>query len=186
MPSCVVCPAGCHVRVLCRNGQRYSHCCYGTRIVNRTQDYQWYHFQWLWVTTNGHFKVTIYYADNLQLYMYLSSEDFNDLSAMEICAVDVSRWLVENALLLNPDKTEAVVFGTRKRLPQLHLSRGIDWRLWDAHWLRRIHQAVRCGSRCQFDVWKTCWMSYVDAVFTSELYGISDHFWHWTPQRPSL
>ena len=58
--------------------------------------------------------------------MYLSSEDFNDLSAMEICAVDVSRWLVENALLLNPDKTEAVVFGTRKRLPQLHLSSGID------------------------------------------------------------
>ena len=28
--------------------------------------------------------------------------------------------------LLNPDKTEAVVFGTRKRLPQLHLSSGID------------------------------------------------------------
>ena len=63
------------------------------------------------------------YADDLQLhvYMYLSSEDFNDLSAMEICAVDVSRWFVENALLLNPDKTETVVFGTHKRLPQLHL-----------------------------------------------------------------
>jgi len=55
-----------------------------------------------------------------------SSEDFNYLSAMEICAVDVSRWFVENALLLNPDKTEAVVFGTRKRLTQLHLSSGID------------------------------------------------------------
>ena len=59
-------------------------------------------------------------------FMSLSSVDFSDLSAMEICAVDVSRWFVENALLLNPDKTEAVVFGTRKRLPQLHLSRGID------------------------------------------------------------
>jgi len=66
------------------------------------------------------------YADDLQLYMSLNSEDFNDLSAMEICAVDVSRWFVENALLLNSDKTEAVVFGTRKRLPQLHLSSGID------------------------------------------------------------
>ena len=49
------------------------------------------------------------YADDLQLYMSLSSEDFNDLSAMKICAVDVSRWFVENALLLNPDKIEAVV-----------------------------------------------------------------------------
>ena len=29
------------------------------------------------------------YADDLQLDMSLSSEDFNDLSAMEICAVDV-------------------------------------------------------------------------------------------------
>jgi len=64
------------------------------------------------------------YADDL--YMSLSSEDFNHLSAMKICAVDVSRWFVKNALFLNPDKTEAVVFGTRKRLPQLHLSRGID------------------------------------------------------------
>ena len=45
---------------------------------------------------------------------------------MKIYAVDVSGWFVENALLLNPDETEAVVFGTRKRLPQLHLSRGID------------------------------------------------------------
>ena len=66
------------------------------------------------------------YADDLQLYMSLSSEDFNNLSAIEICAVDVSRWFVENALLLNPDKTEAAVFGTPKRLPQLHLSSGID------------------------------------------------------------
>ena len=66
------------------------------------------------------------YADDLQLDMSLSSEDFNDLSAMEICVIDVSRWFVENALLLNPDKTEAVVFGTHKQLPQLYLSRGID------------------------------------------------------------
>ena len=48
-------------------------------------------------------------------------------AAMEVCAVDVSRWFVESALLLlNPDKTLAVVFGTRKRLPQLHLSSGIE------------------------------------------------------------
>ena len=39
------------------------------------------------------------YADDLQLYMSLSSEDFNDMSDMEICAVDVSRWFVENLAL---------------------------------------------------------------------------------------
>ena len=31
--------------------------------------------------------------------MYLSSEDFNDLSAMEVCAVDVSRWFLELEIL---------------------------------------------------------------------------------------
>jgi len=60
--------------------------------------------------------------------------------------------------ILNPDKTEAVVFGTRKRLQKYR-------RLLDSHWLRRIHKAARCGSRCQFDVWKTCagcrtWMPF--------------------------
>ena len=75
----------------------------------------------------------------------------NYLSAMEICAVDVSRWFVENALLLNPDITEAVVFGTRKRLPQLHLSSGIDVSGTRIDFAK-IHQAAWCGSRCQFDV----------------------------------
>jgi len=31
----------------------------GRRIGNRTQAFNWYHFQWLWVTSNPHFKVTI-------------------------------------------------------------------------------------------------------------------------------
>ena len=39
-----------------------------------------------------------------------------DLSALELCTADVARWFLENALLLNPTKTEAVLFGTRQRL----------------------------------------------------------------------
>jgi len=35
----------CHVRVLCRNGYRYGHSCYGMRIGNRTHAFEWYHFQ---------------------------------------------------------------------------------------------------------------------------------------------
>ena len=34
--------AVCHVRVFCRNGQRYGDSCYG--IGNRTQAFEWYHF----------------------------------------------------------------------------------------------------------------------------------------------
>ena len=111
--------------------------------------------------------------------MSLNSEDFNDLSAIEICAVDVSRWFVENALLLNPDKTEAVVFGTRKRLPQRHLSSGIDVSGTRIDFTESIKLlGVVLDASLTFEK-NMCWMSYVDhvdAMFTSEHYGTSDHF----------
>jgi len=40
-----VCPAGCHLRALCRNGYRYGLSYYGMRIGNRTQAFEWYHFR---------------------------------------------------------------------------------------------------------------------------------------------
>jgi len=45
----------CHIRVLCRNCYRQS--CYRMRIENRTQAFEWYHFQWPWVTSNPNFKI---------------------------------------------------------------------------------------------------------------------------------
>ena len=56
------------------------------------------------------------YADDMQLYVSLNPADLGDLSTLESCASDVSRWFVENALLLNPTETEAVIFGTSQRL----------------------------------------------------------------------
>ena len=49
------------------------------------------------------------YADDMQLYVSLNPTNFGTLSDTESCASDVSRWLIENALLLNSTKTEAVV-----------------------------------------------------------------------------
>jgi len=37
----------------------------------------------------------------------------------------MSRWFTENALLLNPTKTEAVVFGTSQQLSQVNKSQGV-------------------------------------------------------------
>ena len=37
----------------------YLHSYYKRRIGNVTQAFKWYHFQWSWVTSNPHFKVTI-------------------------------------------------------------------------------------------------------------------------------
>ena len=67
------------------------------------------------------------YADDLQLYVAMVPSSFGDLSSVIVnCVSDVSRWFLENALLLNPNKTEAVVFGIRQRLQQIDRSHGIN------------------------------------------------------------
>jgi hypothetical protein len=42
------------------------------------------------------------------------------------CVSDVSRWFLENGMLLNPNKTEAVLFGTRAQRKKIDTSAGID------------------------------------------------------------
>ena len=66
------------------------------------------------------------YADDLQLYTAVRADDFQDLSHVESCVADVSRWFLKNSLLLNPTKTEAVVFGTRPRLRSIDLSQHLN------------------------------------------------------------
>jgi len=40
---------------------RQSHGYYGRRIGNRTQAFEWYQFEWSWVTSNADFEVTIFF-----------------------------------------------------------------------------------------------------------------------------
>jgi len=40
------------------NVTRYNHICDGMRIKNRTQAFEWYHFQWPWTIPNPDFKAT--------------------------------------------------------------------------------------------------------------------------------
>ena len=49
-------------------------------------------------------------------YMSLIPKAFDDLSSLVGCPEAVSMWFLQNVLLLNPDKTEAIIFGTRQRL----------------------------------------------------------------------
>jgi len=48
-----------HKSLYLANDTRYRHGCYGRRIGNRTQAYEWHQFQWPWVTSKPVFKVTI-------------------------------------------------------------------------------------------------------------------------------
>jgi len=47
---------------------------------------------------------------------FLESGRETCLSPLVRCSAAVSLWFHQNALLLNPDKTEAVFFATRQRL----------------------------------------------------------------------
>jgi len=44
---------------------------YGTQIENRRQAFEWYQFQWSWVTSNPDFKVTILFVAPLFNAEYL-------------------------------------------------------------------------------------------------------------------
>ena len=51
-----------------------------------------------------------------QLYTALQSANLYDLAHLERYMADVSRLFLDNDLLLNPDKTDVVLYGTRQRL----------------------------------------------------------------------
>ena len=63
------------------------------------------------------------YADDTQLYVSFKPDDVNAhdeaIRAMEDCIKDIRNWLIESRLLLNDDKTEFLVIGTRQQLNKL-------------------------------------------------------------------
>ena len=58
--------------------------------------------------------------------MAVRPADNSPLEAASHCVSDVSRWFLENGMLLNPNKTEAVLFGTRAQRKKVDTSAGID------------------------------------------------------------
>ena len=55
------------------------------------------------------------YVDDTQLYMAVRPSADVTFTAVSECVEDVARWFLENGLLLNPAKTEAVLFGKAQR-----------------------------------------------------------------------
>ena len=63
------------------------------------------------------------FAEDTQLYLSFRADDHNAqdelLHAMEGCIHDLKKWLIDGRLLLNDDKTEFLVIGTRHQLNKL-------------------------------------------------------------------
>ena len=60
------------------------------------------------------------YADDTQLYGAISKDNhFLALNQLEHCLVVLHTWFCHNGLALNPDKSDAVIFGTTQRTRSL-------------------------------------------------------------------
>jgi len=66
------------------------------------------------------------YADDTQLYMAVRPSTDTTFQSLSRCVEDVARWFLENGLLLNPAKTEAVLFGTSAQRKKVPTASGID------------------------------------------------------------
>ena len=57
------------------------------------------------------------YADDTQLFIAVCASEIQaELSVNEVCSTLVQQWFAINELLLNPDKSEVIFFGTSAQL----------------------------------------------------------------------
>ena len=62
------------------------------------------------------------YADDTQLYTSIDLSSDHDIINLSDCADAVTRWHLENNLLLNPSKTEVLITGTRQQVTKFESS----------------------------------------------------------------
>ena len=65
------------------------------------------------------------YADDTQLYLSFKPDNeasqLAALVAMEACIEDIRRWMIHDKLMLNDDKTEFLLIGTRQQLEKIQI-----------------------------------------------------------------
>ena len=65
------------------------------------------------------------YADDTQLYVSFSADSSFEqsaaLEAMQSCIVDIRKWMLQDRLKLNDDKTEFIVIGTKQQLAKVNV-----------------------------------------------------------------
>src|SRR6266536_3592721 len=65
------------------------------------------------------------YADDTQIYTAIHPNTLQSFETIMHCVDLVVRWFLENGLLINPDKTDAIVLGSRQQISKLDLSSGL-------------------------------------------------------------
>ncbi|KAF7645379.1 hypothetical protein LDENG_00205810 [Lucifuga dentata] len=60
------------------------------------------------------------YADDTQIYLALSPSDYGPVNSLCLCLEKVNKWMLQNFLQLNKDKTEIIIFGNNERRQALN------------------------------------------------------------------
>ena len=116
------------------------------------------------------------------IYLSLVPKAFGDLSSLVGCSDAVSTWFLQNALLLNPEKTEAIIFGTRQRLAGTQTSAGVSVAGTVVHFAEAVKLlGVTLDSALTFNQHVTKLLSE-PARTTHALYVISDRCSPSTPR----
>ncbi len=67
------------------------------------------------------FKIISYhlYADDIQLYISFCPDSLDKLSVLQNCLVSINKWMADNFLQLNNDKTEMMIFAPDNITPKI-------------------------------------------------------------------
>ena len=108
------------------------------------------------------------YADDTQLYVAISKDNYDTpVAKLELCLSTLHSWFCYNGLTLNPDKSEAIVFGTNQRSRSLSITSTVSV----ARTLIQVSNQVRIfgvtlDSRLSFDAYisahsKSCFYHFL-------------------------
>ncbi len=65
------------------------------------------------------------YADDTQIYLALSPNDYSPIDSLCQCIDEINSWMCQNFLQLNKEKTEVIAFGNKDEVLKVNLTLGV-------------------------------------------------------------
>jgi len=93
-------------------------------------------------------------ADDTQVYTSINVSSDDDINKLSNCANAVTRWHLENNVLQNPSKTEALVTGTKQQVKKLDSAPSECWEIRFAETTVLRSKYSQCHHRSAPDVWQ--------------------------------